>query len=74
MTPCLEHIVCGQSHPDSEIEARTHAHRITLGMSTEPQGCGQEMHWTLAYRCVECARWFHHDCIKHHFALHQDHT
>lgn len=69
-----EFILCGQSHPDPEIEARTNAHRADLGMTTDQQGCGQKMHWTLAYRCVECARWFHHECIKQHFVMHQDHT
>jgi hypothetical protein len=58
---------CGVTHPDPEIEERTQALRLAEGYATEG-GCGKPLRWVLAYRCVECGRWYHRDCILQHFA------
>jgi hypothetical protein len=67
-----EYIRCGDSHPNPSIEDII-AQERTLRDAPKDDGCacGDIMHWTLAYRCVECGRFYHHDCIKAHFAAHK---
>jgi hypothetical protein len=59
-------ITCGADHPDPEIAAALRRMREEAGYPTEG-GCGKRMCWTLAFRCVECGRWMHRDCIRKHF-------
>lgn len=60
-------IACGATYPDAETEARVQALRGQQGLRTDG-GCGKALPWTYAYRCVECARWFHRTCILRHFS------
>lgn len=62
-----EFIVCGDDHPNPVTNDLAKMLRANEGYPTEG-GCGRRMRWTYAYRCVECGRWFHRDCIKEHFA------
>lgn len=64
-------IECGSDHPDPEIAADLRTMRANEGYPTEG-GCGRRMRWVSAYRCVECGRWFHRDCIREHFAATRD--
>lgn len=61
-------IWCGDSSPHRETEARFRALRAEQG---EPpgthEGCGKKMHWTFAYRCLNCARFMHAQCLQRHF-------
>ncbi len=62
-------IACGASHPDPDTERRIEAVRAADGHPTGPMGgCGLPMHWTYAYRCTECGRFFHRHCALRHFA------
>lgn len=68
-----ERIACGRSHPDERTEEIWNLIRESEGHPTGPMGgCGKEMLWTMAYRCVECGRWFHRECALRHFALSGD--
>jgi hypothetical protein len=69
----VEMIACGASHPDLAVETRVQLAR-SRGSATEVgDGCGRTMVWTVAYRCVDCGRWFHRDCIRKHFEKSQCH-
>ena len=72
---CVECVTCGASHPDLEIENRVQAARVRKGALMDAGGCGRTIVWTAAYRCVDCGRWFHHDCLREHFeiAAYHDH-
>lgn len=63
---------CGDSHPDAAVEQRFVALRQEEGHSSESHGCGREAHWTFLFRCVECGRWYHRECIARHFAASGD--
>lgn len=63
---------CGDSDPDPAVERRIVAAREQTGHPVDPPACGgQTLVVTNAYRCVECGRWFHHDCILAHFNAHR---
>lgn len=64
----LVRVACGTFHPDRETHNRTAAQAGYPPDSYDDTGCGQPIPWTFAYRCVDCGRWFHRDCIKRHFA------
>ena len=66
--PQAECIICGASHPDLAIEERVQLARLREGAASDSEGCGRTMVWTVAYRCVDCGRWFHRECIRRHFA------
>jgi hypothetical protein len=61
-------IPCGHSHPNATTE------RLIREARPAPikGGCGKLVHWTYAYRCVECGVWMHRACLLDHFALHRD--
>lgn len=66
-----ERVICGTFHPDLDMHRRC---MVLAGYAQEDAdsyddtGCGRSILWTFAYRCVECGRWFHRDCIRRHFA------
>jgi hypothetical protein len=68
---CVERVTCGASHPDPAIEQRVQSARVAHGTPADSAGCGRTMVWTVAFRCVECGRWFHRDCIETHFDIHR---
>lgn len=57
---------CGVTHPNPEIEAMPQAMREAESHALAG-GCGKPLRWVLSYRCVECDRWMHYDCILKHF-------
>jgi hypothetical protein len=61
-----ETIVCGRTYHNDDAEARTQALRAGQGFPTDG-GCGRKVGLTWAYRCAECGRWMHLDCLKQHF-------
>jgi hypothetical protein len=72
--PCVECITCGSSHPDFAVEERVQRARAKErdrvseeSDAEDAYGCGGTIVWTAAYRCVDCGRWFHRDCIRRHF-------
>lgn len=65
-------IACGDSDLDQAIEAKVVAARAETGIFIDAPMCGRRLVLlSHAYRCVECSRWFHRDCILAHFAAHQ---
>lgn len=68
--PERERIACGHSHPDPKFNADIDRLRESEGAPPDTSGCGAAGIWPVMYRCVECARWFHRDCIRKHFAAH----
>jgi hypothetical protein len=66
-----ERITCGASSPDERTEARFRALRAAEGFSLGG-GCGMELPWPFAYRCVECGRFMHLTCIREHFETSRD--
>ena len=66
----IERIRCGHTHPDPVTERRYQELRKAQGHKIEG-GCNGNMLWTYAYRCVECGRFFHRECILAHFAEHR---
>jgi hypothetical protein len=64
---------CGETWPDEERERITNDLRAEQG---HPEGlnggCGKgPVKWMYLYRCVECGRFFHRQCIEKHFAIHR---
>lgn len=64
-------IACGQTDPDPNVERRVVAMRQQIGAPTDDSACGRMMVWSIAYRCAECGRWFHRECLVRHFEAHQ---
>jgi hypothetical protein len=62
---------CGDTDPDSVVETRINEVREEIGAPSDHSGCRRSIVWTFAYRCVECGRWFHRDCIQKHFEAHR---
>jgi hypothetical protein len=67
----IDRITCGASHPDPAVEQRFQEVRSDRDAPTDTAGCGRSMVWTVAFRCVDCGRWFHRDCILKHFDAHR---
>jgi len=61
-----ERIQCGLTYPEPDAEARVQFLREQIGADLIG-GCGAEMVWVFAYRCLECGRWFHASCMREHF-------
>jgi hypothetical protein len=63
-------LVCGQTYHNAESEARL----PSLRQDEEPNygGCGQMMAWVHTYRCRQCGRWMHGECLDRHFADDQE--
>lgn len=64
-------VACGATHPHPEVERRYRALRGQEGHRTDG-GCGGTMHWTYAYRCLDCGRWMHGACLREHFEESQE--
>ena len=60
-------VVCGTTYTDSDTERRIQSMRATAGFSLEG-GCNKSLIWRYAYRCLECGRWMHAECLRLHFA------
>lgn len=61
---------CGNTGIDPATERRIRS----LRGETPPgfDGCGNEVSWILVYRCLECGRYMHAECLRKHFASHGD--
>lgn len=63
--------ICGNTALDAESERRIRCQRAELGARLDG-GCGRQMNWLSAYRCLECGRWMHAECLRQHFVEHGD--
>ena len=63
-------IVCGRTSMDDREEEMIQQMRQDVNAPDDTSGCGTTCLWKLAFRCAECGRWFHRDCIQKHFAAH----
>lgn len=64
-------IACGASDPDHGAERKIQEARAATGHPVDDAACGgQLMVWMSAYRCGECGRFFHRDCLYQHFSTH----
>lgn len=63
-------LVCGQTYRNAETEQATPAWRKSE--VTRWTGCGGPMTWLSAYRCRQCGRWIHGQCLDWHFATPED--
>lgn len=64
---CITTIICGRSSHVEEAEAHFAALREgqeTPGLFT---GCGVGQSVLTMYRCIQCARWMHRECLRRHF-------
>lgn len=57
---------CGETLFDEHSERRVRALRSERGFASDA-GCGKRIPWITAYRCLECGRWMHADCLRIHF-------
>lgn len=60
-------VVCGRTHVDDRAEEIATRWRSADGYRTGG-GCGGALSLLTAYRCLECGRWMHADCLRQHFA------
>ena len=58
-------LVCGRTYRDQRSEDRLPSMRE--GEVSSYVGCGNPMTYMEAYRCRQCARWFHGSCLDRHF-------
>lgn len=58
-------LVCGKTYRDPQAESKLPA--LREGEHTSFTGCGQPMALVHTYRCRQCARWMHGDCLDRHF-------
>lgn len=63
--------ICGNTGLTEAVEERFRAIRAELGHSQEG-GCGKQLGWLHAYRCLDCGRFMHADCLRQHFEAHGD--
>lgn len=63
--------ICGNTALDEQSEAIVRSMRAEAGGAPEG-GCGQLIEWLMAYRCLECGRWMHAECLRQHFVEHGD--
>jgi hypothetical protein len=64
-------IHCGQTYAHEQMEQDIQDMREGQGFNVgADNGCGKPMRMGMAYRCVECGRWFHQKCAEHHFTSH----
>ena len=65
------HIGCGATTPDpirqAKLDAATALHDLTTG-EDHSAGCGVLLLWWDAYRCLDCDKFFHQECLRVHFA------
>jgi hypothetical protein len=62
----LPDLVCGQTYRSMASEMVAMRMRKQCGHRTDG-GCHKPMTWIKAYRCRECARWMHGECLDAHF-------
>jgi hypothetical protein len=63
--------ICGNTAPEGQSEDIVRSMRADAGGS--PVGvCGKLIEWLMAYRCLECGRWMHAECLRQHFVEHGD--
>lgn len=60
-------LVCGRTHVEDGAEAIVQRLRAQQGFRTDG-GCNGKLVLLHAYRCLECGRWMHADCLRGHFA------
>jgi hypothetical protein len=60
-------LVCGRTNRDDRAEQITRTVREQQGYRIDG-GCGRPMTFVAGYRCAECGRWMHLDCLRGHFA------
>jgi hypothetical protein len=64
------HIRCGAATPEPLVavlqELQTLAHDALTGENHQA-GCGKKLLWWDSYRCVDCDKFFHLECIREHF-------
>ncbi len=63
--------ICGNTALDPDSEARVRALREQSGDAAD-MGCQRVIGWLHAYRCLECGRWMHAECLRQHFVEHGD--
>jgi hypothetical protein len=63
--------ICGNTGLTEAVEAGFRSIRASKGESPDG-GCGKQLGWLHAYRCLECGRWMHAECLRQHFAEHGD--
>jgi hypothetical protein len=66
-----ERVACGATDPDPYVEALIAEMRQNINAPKGFDGCGGSGVWSYMYRCVECGRWMHKDCILKHFESHK---
>jgi hypothetical protein len=65
------HIRCGATSPDPIVQAILDAKTLVHDLSTgedHSAGCGILMLWWDSYRCVDCEKFMHRECLRKHFA------
>lgn len=60
-------LVCGRTYREQRPEDIVAVLRTNKGQRVDG-GCGRAMSYLHTYRCLECGRWMHGDCLKAHFA------
>lgn len=64
------HIRCGATTPDPEKQAAldtlTTLHDLTTG-ENHTAGCGALVLWWDSFRCLDCEKFMHKDCLVIHF-------
>lgn len=63
--------ICGNTGLTEAVEVRFREIRAEKGESQDG-GCGRSLPWLHAYRCLECGRWMHAECLRQHFVEHGD--
>lgn len=58
-------LVCGETYRDQRVEERVPVFRE--GEVSAWTGCGKPMTYLMTYRCLQCGRWMHGDCLERHF-------
>ena len=59
-------LTCGRTNRDPRAENITRALREQQGFKIDG-GCGRPMTFVNGYRCAECGRWMHLNCLTDHF-------
>lgn len=65
------HIACGATSPNPATQAAIQAATAVYDLATgedHSAGCGTLLLWWDSYRCLDCDKFFHKECLKVHFA------
>jgi 8-oxo-dGTP diphosphatase len=60
-------LTCGRTYRDDDTEVRTPVFR--QGENASFTGCGGPLVFLYTYRCLQCGRWMHGECLRKHFAV-----